>query len=121
MKKNQFPIGWDEERIRRVLDHYEEQTEEEAVAEVEAAFEKQTRNPMEFHDKLLYTGLGELNLRQARFSSIRKYRQEHYRELEGLRQEFIETFTIARIRDMDKDAYVEGRIVNGEIDKNTFC
>jgi hypothetical protein len=39
MKQNDFPPGWDEERVRRVLVHYEEQTEAEAVAEDEAAFE----------------------------------------------------------------------------------
>ena len=38
-QKNRFPPGWDEERVRGVLDHYEHQTEEEAVAEDEAAFE----------------------------------------------------------------------------------
>lgn len=37
--KQHFPPGWDEERVRRVLEHYEGQTEEEAVAEDEAAFE----------------------------------------------------------------------------------
>jgi hypothetical protein len=39
--KNQenYPPGWDEARVRRVLAHYEKQTEEEAVAEDEAAFE----------------------------------------------------------------------------------
>ena len=39
MTKNRFPKGWDEDRVRRVLDHYENQTEEEAVAEDEAAWE----------------------------------------------------------------------------------
>lgn len=38
MKRNCFPAGWDEARFRRVLDHYERQTEDEAVAEDEAAF-----------------------------------------------------------------------------------
>jgi hypothetical protein len=32
MTKNRFPKGWDEDRVKRVLDHYENQTEEEAVA-----------------------------------------------------------------------------------------
>jgi hypothetical protein len=36
--KNKLPRGWDEERVRRVLEHYENQTEDEAVAEDEAAF-----------------------------------------------------------------------------------
>ena len=31
MKENKFPPGWDEERVRRVLAHYEPQTREEAV------------------------------------------------------------------------------------------
>jgi hypothetical protein len=43
MRQNRFPPGWDEERVRRALAHYEQQTEEEAVAEDEAAFEDSTR------------------------------------------------------------------------------
>jgi hypothetical protein len=39
MKQNKFPEGWNEERVRRVLAHYEQQTEAEAVAEDEAAGE----------------------------------------------------------------------------------
>ena len=41
MSKN-FPLGWDEARVRRVLEHYESQSDEEAVAEDEAAFETTT-------------------------------------------------------------------------------
>ena len=33
---NEFPPGWDEERVREVIDHYESQTDEEAAAEYEA-------------------------------------------------------------------------------------
>jgi len=39
---SEYPPGWDEDRVRRVLEHYERQTEEEAVAEDEAAFEEET-------------------------------------------------------------------------------
>lgn len=39
MKQSRYPQGWDEERVRRVLAHYEQQSEEEAVAEDEASFE----------------------------------------------------------------------------------
>ncbi|MBM4308268.1 MAG: hypothetical protein FJ123_16180 [Deltaproteobacteria bacterium] len=39
MKQTRFPPGWDVERVKRVLAHYESQSEEEAVAEDEAAFE----------------------------------------------------------------------------------
>ena len=44
MTQNRFPEGWDEERVQRVLAHYESQTEEEAVAEHEAAYEDQTQS-----------------------------------------------------------------------------
>ena len=33
MNQNIFPLGWNEEKVRNVLTHYEEQSEEEAVAE----------------------------------------------------------------------------------------
>ena len=47
MKESKFPPGWDEERVRRVLACYEQQTQEEAVAEDEAAFEEGTQTVME--------------------------------------------------------------------------
>ena len=53
MKKNKFPKGWDEERVRRVLAHYEEQTQDEAVAEDEAAFEDRTQTLMEVPKELV--------------------------------------------------------------------
>jgi hypothetical protein len=39
MTRNKFPTGWDQRKIKKVLAHYEEQTEEEAVAEDEAGIE----------------------------------------------------------------------------------
>jgi hypothetical protein len=41
-KRTHFPKGWDEARVQRVLKHYDTQTEAEAVAEDEAAFEPPT-------------------------------------------------------------------------------
>ena len=38
MKRNRYPAGWNQARVRRVLEHYEQQAEDEAVAEDEAAF-----------------------------------------------------------------------------------
>lgn len=35
-----FPPGWDEERVQRVLDHYETLSEGEAVAEDESVFKE---------------------------------------------------------------------------------
>lgn len=53
MKKPRLPQGWTEERIRSVLDHYENQTEEEAVAEDEAAFRKKGTTVMVVPTKLV--------------------------------------------------------------------
>ena len=39
MKQSRFPAGWNEDRVRKVLASYEQQTEEEAVAEDEAGME----------------------------------------------------------------------------------
>ena len=47
MKQTNFPQGWDEARVRRVLEHYERQSDEEAVAEDEAAYESTTHTAME--------------------------------------------------------------------------
>ena len=43
---NSFPPGWDEARVRDVLEHYQSQTEDEAVAEDEAAFENTSHTVM---------------------------------------------------------------------------
>ncbi len=53
MKQNRFPKGWDEERVKRVLDHYESQTEEEAVAEDEAAWEDASQTFIEVPNELV--------------------------------------------------------------------
>jgi hypothetical protein len=37
MSEGKFPPDWDEKKVLRVLAHYEEQTEEDALAEDEAA------------------------------------------------------------------------------------
>jgi hypothetical protein len=39
VSQNKFPHGWDEDRTKRVLAHYEDQTEDEARAENEAGIE----------------------------------------------------------------------------------
>lgn len=46
-KQSKFPPGWDDARVQRLLEHYEAQTEEEAVAEDEAAFESTTHTAMQ--------------------------------------------------------------------------
>lgn len=52
-RKPTFPEGWDEDRVRRVLDHYESQSEAEAVAEDEASFEDAAQTVMEIPTDLV--------------------------------------------------------------------
>jgi hypothetical protein len=53
MRQNKFPPGWNLERVRRVLSHYESQSEEEAVAEDEATLEAQDQTVMEVPTELV--------------------------------------------------------------------
>ncbi len=53
MTPNKFPPGWDEDRVQRVLAHYEQQTREEAVAEDEAAYEQESQTFMEIPHELV--------------------------------------------------------------------
>ena len=53
MKQSKFPPVWDEKKVQRVLKHYEQQTEEEAVAEDEAAYEDSSQAIMEVPRELV--------------------------------------------------------------------
>lgn len=47
MNKNKFPPGWNEKRVQSVLAYYEHQTEEEAVAEDEVAYNTEGQSIVE--------------------------------------------------------------------------
>ena len=47
MSKKHFPAGWYESRIQQVLDHYEAESDEEAMVEDEAACESTTHTAIE--------------------------------------------------------------------------
>jgi hypothetical protein len=53
MTEKRFPPGWDEERVQRILARYETQSEAEAVAEDEAAFEQSGQTVMEVPSELV--------------------------------------------------------------------
>jgi len=53
MKQNKYPSGWNERKVRKVLQHYESQTEDEAIAEDEAAFELKDQTVMVVPKKLV--------------------------------------------------------------------
>ena len=57
MMKNarNYPPGWDENRVQRVLSHYESLSEEEEVADDEAAFEDSSQTVMTVPKELVST------------------------------------------------------------------
>jgi hypothetical protein len=42
MTNEKYPRGWNEGRVRRVLEYYESQSDEEAAAEIDAGFKSTT-------------------------------------------------------------------------------
>ena len=47
MTDEKYPPGWNDARVRRVLEYYDSQSDEEAAAEIEAAFNGTTHTTME--------------------------------------------------------------------------
>ena len=64
MKQSRFPKGWDGDRVKRVLDHYENQTEDEAVAEDEAAWEDRSHTFIEVPNELV-PAVREMNAKKV--------------------------------------------------------
>ena len=50
---NKYPPGWDYERVQRLLQHYDAQTDEEAIAEDEAAFDDPSLTVMAIPNELV--------------------------------------------------------------------
>lgn len=53
MKQNEFPPGWDDERVRSVIAYYDQQTGDEAVAEAEAALQNESSTLMKIPTELV--------------------------------------------------------------------
>ncbi len=53
MNQSKFPPNWDEKRVQEVLSHYESQSEDQAVAEDEAAYEDPSQTYMEIPNDLV--------------------------------------------------------------------
>ena len=53
MNQSKFPPNWDEKRVQDVIAHYESQSEDQAVAEDEAAYENTSLTYMEIPNDLV--------------------------------------------------------------------
>lgn len=67
--KTQFPEGWDEARVQRVIGHYENQSDEEAVAEDERAWADKHKSSVQVPNEVLPDVL----------EVIERYRRTHTR------------------------------------------
>ena len=54
-KRSKFPAGWDDRKVKRVVEHYQSQTESEAVAEDETAARLDGKTLMEVPNELVPT------------------------------------------------------------------
>jgi len=52
-KQNQFPVGWNAARVKRVITHYEQQTDVAAVAANEVAYRSTKATLMKVPVKLV--------------------------------------------------------------------
>ena len=77
MKQADFPKGWEEDRVKRVLAHYENQSEEEAIAEDEAAWEESSHTFIKIPNDLVPVVREMLGRREGFAES----RSEEYRNL----------------------------------------
>ena len=55
MSEQTFPEGWDEKKVKAVLDHYESQSDEEAAAEDDAAQQESGQTFISVPNELLPT------------------------------------------------------------------
>jgi len=53
VQQSKFPPGWDKERIQKVIAHYEQQTEDEAVSEDRETFEHSSQTVIEIPKELV--------------------------------------------------------------------
>lgn len=53
MKKNHLPPKWTDDKIKRVIKHYEGQTADEATREDESAYRDRARTVMEIPNRLV--------------------------------------------------------------------
>ncbi len=65
LTKHQYPAGWDEKRIRKLAEHYDNQTEDEQVAEHQAAFAAQGHTVMVVPTELVGEIVSLINKRRS--------------------------------------------------------
>jgi len=65
--------------------------------------------------------IDDLRNKQAVFEGRRQDRQNHYRKLERLRNDFVKLFPLSRIATLTLEEYVVGKKINRKVNTNSFC
>ena len=68
-KQSNYPPGWNKERVLRVLEYYESQSEDEAVAEDEAAYEDNNQTFMKIQKGFYYSNRTSRDEKDERIQS----------------------------------------------------
>jgi hypothetical protein len=71
-KKQKYPLGWDEERVRRVAEHYDNQSDEEAAAEIEAALADENQTMVSVPTVMVPEVVAFINRKRGRRSARAK-------------------------------------------------
>jgi hypothetical protein len=71
-KKQRYPAGWDEERVRKVAEHYDNQSDEEAAAEIEAALADDNQTMVSVPTALVAEVVAFINRKRKRRSGRAK-------------------------------------------------
>jgi len=65
--------------------------------------------------------IDDLRNKQVDFEGTRQDKQNYYKKLERLRNDFVKLFPISRIAVLTLEEYVQGKRINGKLNKNSFC
>jgi hypothetical protein len=71
-KKQKYPVGWDEERVRKVAEHYDNQSDEEAAAEIEPAVTAENQTMLSVPTALVPEVVAFINRKRQRRSARAK-------------------------------------------------
>lgn len=63
----------------------------------------------------------DLRVKQTLFESYRQSNSKKYQKLTNICEQFQKRFPKSSLSELTKESYVEGKVLNGQSDKTTFC
>ena len=101
--KTKYPPGWDKKRVQKVLEQYESQSEEEALAEDEAACEQDGQTTIDIPSELVPM-VRELIAKHVKSAHLVHQETGHSRDMHS---PWIESRYPGQIEGVDQSRFVE--------------